>query len=163
VSMLTKAAAQDCRPSRLRASAVVGLVALTVVGTALLLLHVHLRLSIRDLAIETRKLQKEKAQLESRRKQMASELEGLKDFKTIEQYGLGELGMVYHDPTQTSTLQISTESVRLWRECDPAAAPQRGARLAGLRIARRLEERGGESLETILHVLKTAVKEDSPA
>ena len=161
MSMLTKATVGAYRPTGLRATAVMGLVAMTVAATALLLLHVQLRFAISDLKIQTRSLQKDKEALESRRNQLRSTLEELKSGQRILDHAKEALGMVPYDPGQAATLTLSSERRNAWRDCEPDTATPAGLGPARQVAENAIKERGVESIETILEALKTKTRRAS--
>jgi len=166
MSMLTQAATETYRPAGLRATAVVGLVAMTVAATILLLLHVQLRFAISDLNIQTRKLQKEmngKDGLENRRAPLRSKVEGLKAGDRILKYATEVLGMVPYDPAQAATLTLSNQRLQTWRECKASPGPEERSH-ATRQVAGNAPKGGGrESIETMLQALKSRLAARQPA
>ncbi|MCX7014048.1 MAG: hypothetical protein NTW86_16085 [Candidatus Sumerlaeota bacterium] len=149
MSLLTQAAVQTHRPGRLRATAVMGLVALTVAVTVLLLLHVQLRFTIEDLGAQSRALQKDRDRWISRRNQLISDLEELKNGDRVVQTAVEELHMVQCPPGRIDHLRLNPERVAAWREGTPKAKAPTASKPARQEVAATAAPKRRESLETL--------------
>lgn len=160
MSLLTRAAVQTHRPGRLRATAVVGLVALTVAVTALLLLHVQLRFTIEDLGAQSRVLQKDRDRWISKRNQLISDLEGLKNGDRVMETAVSASGMVECPPGKIEHLRVNPDRVAAWRDGVPEEKSKTSAR--GEVVANAAPARQ-DSLGALWEALKSKWEEPQPA
>lgn len=164
MSMLTKAVSMTYRPKALRATAVLGLIAMTAIAVGLLILHVQLQFEIRNLGIETRNLQKQRAALRNDLNQLNSGLEGLKLGKRILDYAHSELGMVSFDPAEADTMRVSEARLLEWRRWEPSEKPNRrtGDRTRSKTTRRTESNVRAKQRPTVLDaVLKTKIEMDA--
>jgi len=102
--------------------------------TMLALAHVYLRFSIRDLLMETRHLQQEKAELENKKTLLVSDTEYLKNDERMCAYATEKLNLVHSKPNQIEHLVVSNDLVdkyrnsssayrhiKFWKEEEPSA------------------------------------------
>ena len=90
---------------------------LLTVMAALALAQTHLRFRTRDLQIETRKLQKQSAELKNRERTLVAETERLKiyDFE-FRKYARTDLGLQECPPERSSRVVVSAEIFSKWEE-----------------------------------------------
>jgi len=155
VSLLTKATVRTYRSRGPQAMAVLGLVLITGVVTGFLLLHVQLRLAIKDLDIDTPKWQREKERCLNELNQLESDIERLKDGNRVLEYAQTELGMISYNVGDAQTLRVDTSRIEAWRTCRPEFESKR-IPFVGREVAlETLEARGEESLQVMMDILRT--------
>ncbi len=155
MSLLTKATVQSSRSRGPQAMAVLGLVMMTMIITGMLLVHVQLRLKVKDLDIETPKWQREMQRSTNELNQLRSDIEKLKDGNRVLEYAQVELGMVTYNPGQAETLRVDEKRIEEWKRCSPKFEKKRlgfGAREVAMET---LEAKRDESLQTIMKILRT--------
>lgn len=90
---------------------------------SLSLAQVHLRFLTKDLVIETKKLQKQRADLLNRQKALSAEIEKLRNYDTIREYALNTLKLRECPPDHSSTEKLLASAVNRWRDDAASAAP----------------------------------------
>lgn len=159
MSLLTKATVKTYRSRGPQAMAVLGLILMTVGMAVLLLLHVQLRLAIKDLDIDTPKWQREKERCVNELNQLQSDIERLKDGNRVLEFAQAELGMVTYSPGQAETLQVDADRIEEWKLCRPEYDKNRipfGSREVALET---IETKGTESIQAILKILRKPTTE----
>ncbi|NQU45207.1 cell division protein FtsL [bacterium] len=86
------------------------------------LVEVHLRFLVRDLQIESQKLQAQRSELLNRQRMLVSEVESQKAGGAIERYAMTELGMEYCRPEQRRSARVAEGSVKRWQEMSRSLA-----------------------------------------
>ena len=93
MAALSRCELRNSSRALVRPGAVFCLMSLLIVLVGMALAQLELRFETRDFDLETRKLQKERADLLARQKVLASELKQMKRYDTVRQYAMEQLGL----------------------------------------------------------------------
>ena len=135
------------RKDSLSKRTIVRLLLWSLIMTSLALCHIYLRFTIRDLQIETRKLQDRKSQLVDLKKSLGSTIENLKSGDRLHEYAISQLHMIDYDPKEIQYLTVPQKVIAKYQGAERYVPAQE-------RHWRRMEE----SEENMISLLASIVK-----
>ena len=123
---LSRCDLRDCSRRVLSPLAVVSVLLLAALAGGLAMAQIHLRFRIRDLQIETRKLQQVRADLSSRKVALVADIERMRRYDGNFEEFATQLGLSECPPDRKVTAVVSPESIERWQALARAAdAPKR--------------------------------------
>ncbi|HBF34245.1 TPA: hypothetical protein DDW35_06745 [Candidatus Sumerlaeota bacterium] len=123
MASLSRCELRNSSRALVRPRAVVCVMSLLGVLVAMALMQLELRFESKDLETETYKLQKERAELLGRQKNLFAELKQLKRYDTVRQYAMDQLGLRECPPDKSSTAVVDARLLAKWNTTGDMALP----------------------------------------